>query len=72
MDGKFNISKESDGLIKIAYYNDDLDMTKLTDLGHLSEDFEKLHEDFQDKIKEQEITLNLGDFPNTNGNEMTL
>ena len=47
-------------------------MTKLIDLGHLSEDFEKLHEDFQDKIKEQEITLNLGDFPNTNGNEMTL
>lgn len=72
LDGKFDISKESDGLIKIAYYNDDLDMAKLTDLEHLSEDFEKLHEDFQDKIKEQEITLNLGDFPNTDGNEITL
>lgn len=72
LDGKFNISKESDGLIKIAYYNDDSDMTKLTDLEHLSEDFEKLHEDFRSKIKEQEIILNLGDFPNTNDNEMTL
>lgn len=73
LDGKFDISKESDGLIKIAYYDvDGSDMTKLTDLEHLSEDFEKLHDDFRGKIKEQEITLNLGDFPNTNGNEITL
>ena len=72
LDGKFDISKESDDLIKIAYYNaDGSDMTKLTDLEHLSEDFEKLHEASCNKIEEQEVILSADDLPNVDNN-MTL
>lgn len=72
LDGKFDISKESDGIVKIAYYGvDGSDMTKLTDLEHLSEDFENLHEAFCNKIEEQEVILNTDDLPNV-GNNMTL
>ena len=69
LDGKFDISKESDSLIKIAYYDvDGSDMTKLTDLEHLSEDFEKLHEAFCNKIDEQEVILSTDDLPNVDNN----
>lgn len=72
LDGKFDISKESDGLIKIAYYNvDGSDMTKLTDLEHLSEDFNNLHEAFLSKIEEPEVILSTDDLP-TVDNDMTL
>ena len=72
LDGKFDISKESDGLIKIAYYNaDGSDMTKLTDLEHLSEDFENLHNLFLGKIEESEVILSTDDLPNVD-NQMTL
>lgn len=72
MDGKFNISKESGGLIKIAYYDDESDVTKLTDLEHLSEDFNKLHEDFRGKIESQEVIISMDDLPNANDNEIIL
>ena len=72
LDGKFDISKESDGMVKIAYYDvDGSDMTKLTDLEHLSEDFENLHEMFLNKIEDREIILSTDDLP-TAGNDMTL
>lgn len=72
LDGKFDISKESDGIVKIAYYDvDGSDMTKLTDLEHLSEDFENLHEMFLNKIEDREIILSTDDLP-TAGNDMTL
>lgn len=72
LDGKFDISKESDGLIKIAYYNvDGSDMTKLTDLEHLSEDFNNLHEAFLNKIEEPEVILSTDDLPIVD-NDMTL
>lgn len=72
LDGEFNISKESDDLIKIAYYDDDSDMTKLTDLEHLSEDFEKLHDVFRGKIESQEVILSADDLLNVNNNEIIL
>ena len=72
LDGKFNISKESGGLIKIAYYDDESDVTKLTDLEHLSEDFNKLHEDFRGKIESREVIISMDDLPNANDNEIIL
>ena len=72
LDGKFNISKESGGLIKIAYYDDESDVTKLTDLEHLSEDFNKLHEDFRGTIESQEVIISMDDLQNANDNEIIL
>jgi hypothetical protein len=72
LDGKFNISKESGSLIKIAYYDDESDVTKLTDLEHLSEDFNKLHEDFRGKIESREVIISMDDLPNANDNEIIL
>lgn len=72
LDGKFDISKESDDIVKIAYYDaDGSDMTKLTDLEHLSEDFETLREVFRNKIEEQEVIISVDDLP-TAENDMTL
>ena len=48
------------------------DVTKLTDLEHLSEDFNKLHEDFRGKIESQEVIISMDDLPNANDNEIIL